>query len=196
MPVGVPKIIIHYDDDKDPECNELYRRRVLILGGEINPEVANVLTGVLLFFNIVDPIKKFKFFINSLGGSVIDGVALYDTIDTLDAPVDTIVLGIAASMACFVLNAGTSRIAFPNARVIMHQPSSPYLDKKDAEIFLEVREMTRMQHVIIESFSKKTLKPYMEIKADMKRDFSMSAIEAIEYGIVDLIAGKDIFKFP
>nr|AVM83527.1 clp protease proteolytic subunit [Adenocalymma dusenii] len=201
MPVGLPKIpypLENDDDDEEPECNGLYRRRMLILGGEITSELANVMTGVLIFFSLADSSKKFKFFINSLGGSVIDGVAIYDTIQTLLAPVETIVMGIAASMACFILNGGTSRTAFPHARVMMHQPSVSMsdLEEKDAELFLEVDEIQRMYDVIVDGFRKTTLKSYETIKADMKRDLSMSAIEAQEYGLVDLIAGENIFQFP
>nr|AVM82086.1 clp protease proteolytic subunit [Adenocalymma cymbalum] len=199
MPVGLPKIpypLPIADDEEESESNGLYRRRILILGGEITSELANVMTGALIFFSLADSSKKFKFFINSLGGSVIDGMAIYDTIDTLLAPVETIVMGIAASMACFILNAGTSRIAFPNARVMMHQPSTPYLDEKNVDIFMELKEIKKMHDTIIDSFSKRTLKPRTKIKADMNRDFSMSAIEAQEYGLIDLIGGEDLFKFP
>nr|AVM83937.1 clp protease proteolytic subunit [Adenocalymma hatschbachii] len=199
MPVGLPKIpypLPNADDDEESECNGLYRRRMLILGGEITSELANVMTGVLLFFSLADSSKKFKFFINSLGGSVIDGIAIYDTIQTISAPVETIVMGIAASMASFILNGGNSRIAFPHARVMMHQPSSPYLDEKEVNLFLEMEEIKRMHGIIIDGFCKTTLKSYETIKADMKRDLSMSAIEAQEYGLVDLIAGEHIFEFP
>nr|AVM83857.1 clp protease proteolytic subunit [Adenocalymma grandifolium] len=199
MPVGLPKIPYTFqnaDDDEESECHGLYRRRMLILGGEITSELANVMTGVLVFFSLADSSKKFKFFINSLGGSVIDGIAICDTIQTISAPVETIVMGIAASMACFILNGGTSRIAFPHARVMMHQPSSPYLDEKEVNLFLEMEEIKRMHGIIIDGFCKTTLKSYDTIKADMKRDLSMSAIEAQEYGLVDLIAGKHIFEFP
>nr|YP_009476986.1 clp protease proteolytic subunit [Adenocalymma marginatum]AVM81491.1 clp protease proteolytic subunit [Adenocalymma marginatum] len=199
MPVGLPKIAFPIpitDDDEEPESNGLYRRRVLILGGEITSELANLMTGALIYFSLVDSSKKFKFFINSLGGSVIDGTAIHDTIYTLAAPVDTIVIGIAASMASFVLNAGTSRIAFPYARVMMHQPSTPYLDEKNVDIFMEVTEIKKMYDNIIDSFSKRALKPHAQIKADMERDFSMSAIEAQKYGLIDLIGGEDLFKFP
>nr|YP_009446545.1 clp protease proteolytic subunit [Adenocalymma allamandiflorum]ATY47805.1 clp protease proteolytic subunit [Adenocalymma allamandiflorum] len=199
MPVGLPKIpypIPIPDDDEDSECNGLYRRRILILGGEITSDLTNIMTGALLFFSLADSSKKFKFFINSLGGSVIDGIAIYDTIQTILAPVETIVTGMAASMACFILNGGTSRIAFPHARVMMHQPSSPYLDEKNVDIFLELEEIKRMHDIIIDGFSKTTLKSRTKIMADMDRDLSMSAIEAQEYGLVDLIGGENIFKFP
>nr|AVM83358.1 clp protease proteolytic subunit [Adenocalymma coriaceum] len=200
MPVGLPKIpypLPDDDDDEESECNGLYRRRMLILGGEITSELANVMTGVLIFFSLADSSKKFKFFINSLGGSVIDGIAIADTIETILAPVETIVTGIAASMASFILNAGNSRIAFPHARVMMHQPSfSSYLEENDVDFFLEMDEIKRMHDNIIKGFSKRTFKSYETIKADMKRDLSMSAIEAQEYGLVDLIGGENIFEFP
>nr|AVM82958.1 clp protease proteolytic subunit [Adenocalymma adenophorum] len=199
MPVGLPKIpypIPIDDDDEESECNGLYRRRILILGGEITSDLANIMTGALLFFSLADSSKKFKFFINSLGGSVIDGIAIYDTIQTILAPVETIVTGMAASMACFILNGGNSRIAFPHARVMMHQPSSPYLDEKNVDIFLELDEIQKMHDIIIDGFRKTTLKSRTKIMADMDRDLSMSAIEAQEYGLVDLIGGENIFKFP
>nr|AVM83612.1 clp protease proteolytic subunit [Adenocalymma flaviflorum] len=199
MPVGLPKVpypIPIPDDDEESECNGLYRRRILILGGEINSDLANIMTGALIFFSLADSSKKFKFFINSLGGSVIDGIAIYDTIQTILAPVETIVTGMAASMACFILNGGTSRIAFPHARVMMHQPSSPYLDEKNVDIFVELDEIQKMHDIIIDGFRKTTLKSRTKIMADMDRDLSMSAIEAQEYGLVDLIGGENIFKFP
>nr|YP_009447054.1 clp protease proteolytic subunit [Adenocalymma pedunculatum]ATY48315.1 clp protease proteolytic subunit [Adenocalymma pedunculatum] len=187
MPVGLPKIPLPIldpdDDDQESDCNGLYRRRILILGSEITSELANILSGALIFFSLADSSRKFKFFINSPGGSVIDGIAIYDTIQTLLAPVETIVMGVAASMACFILNGGTSRIAFPHARVMMHQPSSPYLVEK-------------MRDFIIDGYRKTTLKSRTKIMADLERDVFMSAIEAKEYGLVDLISGENIFEFP
>nr|YP_009447307.1 clp protease proteolytic subunit [Adenocalymma candolleanum]ATY48567.1 clp protease proteolytic subunit [Adenocalymma candolleanum] len=176
------------EEDKDSDCNGLYQQRILILGAEITSELANILTGALIFFSLKDPTKRFRFFINSFGGSVIDGVAIYDTIDTLRAPVETIVMGMAASMACFILSGGTVRIAFPNARVMMHQPSSPYLDEKNVDIFLEVDQIQKMRAMIVDGFRRRTLQSAEKIIADMEKDLSMSAIEAQEYGLVDIIA--------
>nr|YP_009446884.1 clp protease proteolytic subunit [Adenocalymma cristicalyx]ATY48144.1 clp protease proteolytic subunit [Adenocalymma cristicalyx] len=196
MPVGLPKITFPIiQDDEDSECNGLYRRRILILGSEITSDLANILSGALIFFSLMDSSKRFKFFINSLGGSVIDGIAIYDTIQTLLAPVETIVIGIAASMACFILNGGTSRIAFPHARVMMHQPGSPYLDDETVDIFIEMMEIEKMRDLIIDGYTKTTFKLRTEIMADLERDLSMSAIEAKEYGLVDLISGENVFEF-
>jgi ATP-dependent Clp protease, protease subunit len=97
--------------------NGLYQRGILILGSEITSENANILSGALIFFSLADSnsSREFKFLINSPGGSVIDGIAIHDTIDTLPSPVETTAVGVAASMACFILNGGTSRTAFPHA---------------------------------------------------------------------------------
>nr|YP_009477324.1 clp protease proteolytic subunit [Pleonotoma albiflora]AVM81829.1 clp protease proteolytic subunit [Pleonotoma albiflora] len=198
MPVGLPKIpfqISISSDDEESECNGLYRRRILILGSEITSELANILSGALIFFSLADSSKRFKLFINSTGGSVIDGIAIYDSIQTISAPVETIVMGLAASMACFILNAGASRIAFPHARVMMHQPSSPYLDEKDVDIFVEMMEIEKIRDFIIDGFRKTTLKSRTQIMADLERDLSMSAIEAKEYGLVDLVSGEHILEF-
>nr|AVM84469.1 clp protease proteolytic subunit [Adenocalymma validum] len=187
MPVGLPKIPLPIldpdDDDEESDCNGLYRRRILILGSEITSELANILSGALIFFSLADSSRKFKFFINSSGGSVIDGIAIYDTIQTLLAPVETIVMGVAASMACFILNGGTSRIAFPHA-------------DKNVDIFMEMKEIEKMRDFIIDGYRKTTLKSRTKIMADLERDVFMSAIEAKEYGLVDLISGENIFEFP
>nr|WEV86886.1 clp protease proteolytic subunit [Lundia spruceana] len=206
MPVGIPKIpfLIPDDEDEDEdedeeiECNGLYERRILILGSEITSENANILSGALIYFSLVDSSKEFKFFINSPGGSVIDGIALYDTIDTLTAPVETTAVGVAASMACFILNAGTLRTAFPHAWVMMHQPSSSISDVAMEDTVLEMQVIEKIRDCIIDGYRTRTFKSRTQIMDDLEKDVFMSAIEAKEYRLVDRILGEngENFEFP
>nr|AVM82606.1 clp protease proteolytic subunit [Cuspidaria floribunda] len=195
MPVGLPKIplLISNDEDEDDEieCNGLYERRILILGSEITSENANILSGALIYFSLKDSSKEFKFLINSPGGSVIDGIAIYDTIDTLLAPVETTAVGVAASMACFILTAGTSRTAFPHARVMMHQPSSSISDVVMEDTVLEVQVIEKIRDSIIDGYRRRTLKSRTEIMDALEKDVFMSAIEAKEYRLVDSIVGEN-----
>nr|YP_010953765.1 clp protease proteolytic subunit [Tanaecium tetramerum]WMU99878.1 clp protease proteolytic subunit [Tanaecium tetramerum] len=192
MPVGLPKVplLIPKDEDED-EDNGLYEKRILILGSEITSENANILSGALIYFSLMDSSKEFKFLINSPGGSVIDGIALYDTIDTLLAPVETTAVGIAASMACFILTAGTSRTAFPHARVMMHQPSSSIPDVRMDNTVMEMQVVEKIRDSIIDGYKRRTSKSRMEIMEALERDVFMSAIEAKEYRLVDRIVGEN-----
>nr|YP_010596208.1 clp protease proteolytic subunit [Tanaecium pyramidatum]WAJ60425.1 clp protease proteolytic subunit [Tanaecium pyramidatum] len=188
MPVGLPKIpfITPDDEDKDKD-NGLYERRILILGSEITSENANILSGALIYFSLVDSSKEFKFLINSPGGSVIDGIALYDTIDTLPASVETTAAGIAASMACFILTAGNSCTAFPHARVMMHQPSISIPEVRIDTSIMEMRVVEKIRDSIIDGYIRKTSKSRMEIMKALEKDVFMSAIEAKEYRLIDRI---------
>nr|AVM84637.1 clp protease proteolytic subunit [Sampaiella trichoclada] len=203
MPVGLPKVPFltpkkkEEDEDKDEkeECNGLYQKRILILGAEITSENANILTGALIYFSLVDSSKEFKFYINSPGGSVIDGIAIYDTIDTLPAPVETTAMGLAASMACFILTAGTSRRAFPYARVMMHQPSISISDMGMEDGILEIYIIEKIRDSVIDGYRRRTLKSRTEIMDALEKDTFMSAIEAKEYRLVDHIIGEDGEEF-
>nr|YP_010334412.1 clp protease proteolytic subunit [Bignonia magnifica]YP_010334476.1 clp protease proteolytic subunit [Bignonia magnifica]UNH90333.1 clp protease proteolytic subunit [Bignonia magnifica]UNH90334.1 clp protease proteolytic subunit [Bignonia magnifica] len=130
-----------------------------------------------------------EFLINSLGGSVIDGIAIYDTIDTLLAPVETTAVGVAASMACFILNGGTSRTAFPHARVMMHQPSSSVSDVEMKELVLELQAIEKIRDCIIDGYRRTTFKSRTEITDALEKDVFMSPIEAKEYRLIDFIIG-------
>nr|YP_009662837.1 clp protease proteolytic subunit [Amphilophium steyermarkii]QCU48359.1 clp protease proteolytic subunit [Amphilophium steyermarkii] len=197
MPVGLPKVrFLILDEDGEIECNGLYQRRILILGSEITSENANILSGALIYFSLSDSSKEFKLFINSPGGSVIDGIAIYDTIDTILSPVETTAVGVAASMACFILTVGTSRIAFPHARVMMHQPSSSLSDVEMEDLVLEMQAIEKMRDCIIDGYRRTTLKSRTEIMDALEKDIFMSAIEAKEYRLVDYIVGENGFEVP
>nr|YP_009661205.1 clp protease proteolytic subunit [Amphilophium chocoense]YP_009661292.1 clp protease proteolytic subunit [Amphilophium cuneifolium]QCT82431.1 clp protease proteolytic subunit [Amphilophium chocoense]QCT82518.1 clp protease proteolytic subunit [Amphilophium cuneifolium] len=197
MPVGLPKVpFLILDEDEEIECNGLYQRRILILGSEITSENANILSGALIFFGLADSSREFKLLINSPGGSVIDGIAISDTIDTLLAPVETAAVGVAASMACFILNGGTLRTAFPHARVMMHQPSSSLSDVEMEDTVLEIQAIEKIRDYIIDGYRRTTLKSRTEIMDALEKDIFMSAIEAKEYRLVDRIVGENGFEFP
>nr|YP_009470976.1 ATP-dependent Clp protease proteolytic subunit [Anemopaegma chamberlaynii]AVF97600.1 ATP-dependent Clp protease proteolytic subunit [Anemopaegma chamberlaynii] len=202
MPVGLPKVpfLILVDEDEEIEWtdvyNALYKRRILILGSEITSENANILLGALIYFSLTESSGEFKLLINSPGGSVIDGIALYDTINTLVPPVETTAVGVAASMACFILSGGTSRTAFPHARVMMHQPSSSLSDVEIEDMVMEMQAIEKIRDCIIDGYKKATLKSRKEIMNTLEKDVFMSAIEAKEYRLVDHIVGENGFEFP
>nr|YP_009471270.1 ATP-dependent Clp protease proteolytic subunit [Anemopaegma oligoneuron]AVF97992.1 ATP-dependent Clp protease proteolytic subunit [Anemopaegma oligoneuron] len=201
MPVGLPKVpFLILDEDEEIEWtdiyNVLYQRRILILGSEITSENANILSGALIYFSLSDSSREFKLLINSPGGSVIDGIAIYDTIDTLLAPVETTAVGVVASMACFILTGGTSRTAFPHARVMMHQPSSSLSDVEMEDTVLEMQAIEKIRDCIIDGYRRTTLKSRTEIMDALEKDVFMSAIEAKEYRLVDSIVGENGFEFP
>nr|YP_009662643.1 clp protease proteolytic subunit [Amphilophium dolichoides]QCU48165.1 clp protease proteolytic subunit [Amphilophium dolichoides] len=197
MPVGLPKVrFLSLDDNEEIECNGLYQRRILILGSEINSENANIISGALIYFSLADFSREFKLLINSPGGSVIDGIAISDTMDTLLTPVETMAVGVAASMACFILNRGTSRIAFPHARVMMHQPSSSLSEVEMEDTVVEMQAIERIRDYIIDGYRITTLKSRKEIMDTLEKDVFMSAIEAKEYRLVDHIVGENGFEFP
>nr|YP_009662740.1 clp protease proteolytic subunit [Amphilophium carolinae]QCU48262.1 clp protease proteolytic subunit [Amphilophium carolinae] len=197
MPVGLPKVrFVSLDDNEEIECNGLYQRRILILGSEINSENANIISGALIYFSLADFSREFKLLINSPGGSVIDGIAISDTMDTLLTPVETMAVGVAASMACFILNRGTSRIAFPHARVMMHQPCSSLSEVEMEDTVVEMQAIERIRDYIIDGYRITTLKSRKEIMDTLEKDVFMSAIEAKEYRLVDHIVGENGFEFP
>ena len=171
--------------------SRLLKDRIVFLGYPIDDHVANLVIAQLLFLEAQDPDKDIYLYINSPGGSVTAGLAIYDTMQYVKPDVSTIVVGQAASMAAVLLAAGAKgkRFALPNSRVMIHQPlGGAQGPVKDVEII--TKELLRIKDTINSILSKHTGQPMERIEKDTDRDFFMTAYEALEYGIVDKVIEK------
>nr|YP_009763660.1 ATP-dependent Clp protease proteolytic subunit [Staphisagria macrosperma]QIS64008.1 ATP-dependent Clp protease proteolytic subunit [Staphisagria macrosperma] len=201
MPIGVPKVPFRSPGEEDAiwvdVYNRLHRERLLFLGQDVNSEISNQLIGLMVYLNIEDETRDLYLFINSPGGWVIPGVAIYDTMQFVIPDVHTICMGLAASMGSFILVGGeiTKRIAFPHARVMIHQPASSFYKAQTGEFILEVQELLKLRETLTRAYVQRTGKPSWVVSEDMERDVFMSATEAQAHGIVDLIAAENAADF-
>lgn len=166
--------------------SRLLNERVIFLGEDVNEHTANLVVAQLLHLAYTDPDKDIKLYINSPGGSVYDGMAIYDTIQYIKPDVQTIGIGLQASMGAFLLSSGTKgkRVALPSSRIMIHQPSSGTQGKiSDQEIAL--KEGLFLKHQLNKILAKNTGQKLAKIEKDVDRDFWMSADEAKDYGIID-----------
>jgi ATP-dependent Clp protease protease subunit len=168
--------------------SRLLNDRIIFLSEEVNDTTASLVVAQLLFLEAQDPDKDIQFYINSPGGSVTAGMAIYDTMQYIKCDVSTICIGMAASMGAFLLSSGAKgkRIALPNAEVMIHQPSAGTKGKvTDMEI--DVEHVLRIKRHLNELLAENTGKSVEQVKADTERDHWMTAEEAKEYGIIDQI---------
>jgi ATP-dependent Clp protease protease subunit len=171
--------------------SRLLNERIIFLGEDVNEHTANLVVAQLLHLAYEDSKKDIKLYINSPGGSVYDGLAIYDTINYIKPDVMTIGVGLQASMGSFLLSSGTKgkRFALPSSRIMMHQPSSGTQGKvTDQEITL--RESIFVKQQLIEMLAKNTGQKLTKIEKDIDRDFWMSASEAKAYGLIDEVIEK------
>jgi len=193
MPIGVPKVPFRIPGEPTAQWvdlfNRLYRDRVLFMCNELKDELANQLVGIMLFLNAEEENKPVYLYINSPGGSVTCGIAVYDCINFIDAEVTTVCVGTAASVASFVLAGGSigKRIAFPNSRIMIHQPEGGSQGQA-SEIVFEASEVIRIRREIAKTYAERTGQSLTRISRDMDRDQYMSAVEAKDYGLVDQVA--------
>ncbi|QLL30027.1 ATP-dependent Clp protease proteolytic subunit [Thermosynechococcus sichuanensis E542] len=168
--------------------NRLYRERIIFLGKEVDDEIANQIVAVMLYLDSEDPGKDIMLYINSPGGSVTAGMAIYDTMQHIKSDVVTICVGLAASMGSFLLAAGTKgkRLALPHSRIMIHQPSGGTRGQA-TDIEIEAREILRVRRQLNELYAYHTGQPLEKIERDMDRDFFMSAEEAKNYGLIDRV---------
>ena len=166
--------------------SRLLMDRIIFIGTPINDDVSNIVIAQLLFLEADNPERDIHIYINSPGGSVSAGMAIYDTMQFLKSPVNTTCMGLAASMGSFLLAAGTpgKRSALPHARIMIHQPSGG-TQGTAADIEIQAREILYLRSKMNELFSKHTGRAVEQIERDMDRDRFMSAEEAKEYGLVD-----------
>ncbi|EIM62122.1 ATP-dependent Clp endopeptidase proteolytic subunit ClpP [Desulfobacter postgatei] len=168
--------------------SRLLKDRIIFLGSAIDDEVANLIVAQMLFLESEDPDKDINFYINSPGGVVTAGMAIYDTIQYIKPDVATVCIGQAASMGALLLTAGTAgkRFALPNARIMIHQPMGG-AQGQATDIKIQATEILRMKDVLNEILSKHTGQNIERVAADTERDFFMSGQQALEYGIVDRV---------
>jgi ATP-dependent Clp protease protease subunit len=166
--------------------SRLLKDRIVFIGTAIDDDVANVVTAQLLFLESEDPEKDVSIYINSPGGSVTAGLAIYDTMQYVKPPVSTICLGQAASMAAVLLSAGAKgkRFGVPNARIMIHQLSGGFSGQA-SDIEIQAREALRLKHTLDEILARHTGQPIERISKDTDRDYFMSPSEAKDYGLID-----------
>ncbi len=172
--------------------SRLLMDRIVFLGSSVNDDVANIVVAQLLFLAADDPEREISLYINSPGGNVYAGLAIYDTMNHLRAPVSTYCVGMAASMAALLLSAGAKgrRNALPSSRIMLHQPSSGYQGTA-ADIEIAANEVLDTRKRLNRILSETTGKPVEDINADVDRDRWMSAEDAVEYGLVDRVLLRD-----
>jgi ATP-dependent Clp protease protease subunit len=166
--------------------SRLLRDRIIFLGTAITDDIANLVIAQLLFLEAEDPDKEINFYINSPGGLVTSGMAIYDTIQYIKSPVATLCMGQAASMAALLLAAGTrgKRFALPHARILIHQPLGGFQGQA-TDVDIQAREILRLREELNEIMAQHTGQPIDRINRDTERDFYMSGQQAKEYGLVD-----------
>ena len=171
--------------------SRLLKDRIIFLGDEIDDTLANSIVAQLLFLESESPDRDISIYINSPGGSVSAGLAIYDTMQFVKCDISTIVVGMAASMAAVLLAAGTKgkRIALPNSRVMIHQPLGG-AQGQASDIEIQAREIVKTKELLNGILVTHTGQPMKRIKTDSDRDFWMSAPEALAYGIVDKVIDK------
>ncbi len=177
--------------------SRLLMDRIIFLGTPINDDVANIIIAQLLFLDADNPERDIHLYLNSPGGSVSAGMAIYDTMQSLRAPVRTTCMGMAASMGAFLLAAGRSgkRAALPHARIMIHQPSGG-AEGTAADIEIQAREILYLRTKMNELFARHTGRPVEQIERDVDRDRFMSSEEAKAYGIIDYVLTPEVAVEP
>ncbi|HMV46894.1 MAG TPA: ATP-dependent Clp protease proteolytic subunit [Blastocatellia bacterium] len=169
--------------------SRLLKDNIIFIGTPIDDTVANLVVAQLLFLESEDPDREISLYINSPGGSVTAGLAIYDTMQFVRCPVTTFCVGQCASMAAVLLAAGTPgrRFALPNSRILIHQPHAGGISGQASDIKIAAEEILRMRERLNEILATHTNKPVEQIEKDVDRDRIMSAMQAKEYGIIDLV---------
>ena len=193
MPIGTPSVPYRLPGSQYERWVDIYTRlgveRILFLGSEVNDAVANALVAQMLYLDSEDSSKPIYLYINSPGGSVTAGLAIYDTMQYVKSDVVTICVGLAASMGAFLLGAGTKgkRLALPHSRIMIHQPLGGTSQRQASDIEIEAREILRIKDMLNHSMADMTGQPFAKIEKDTDRDYFLSAAEAVEYGLIDRV---------
>lgn len=194
MPIGVPKVPYQVPGQPYSDWISIYSRlsleRIIFLSGGVDDFMANRIIASLLYLDSEDSSKPIYIYINSPGGSVTAGLAIYDTIKHIKSEVVTICVGLAASMGAFLLSAGTpgKRIALPHARIMIHQPLGGTQGRRQAtDIEIEANEILRIKKQLNELMAKHSGQTVEQIEKDTDRDNFMSAEEALKYGLIDKV---------
>ncbi|MCP9939722.1 MULTISPECIES: ATP-dependent Clp protease proteolytic subunit [unclassified Synechococcus] len=193
MPIGTPSVPYRLPGSQYERWVDIYTRlgveRILFLGQEVNDGVANALVAQMLYLDSDDSSKPIYLYINSPGGSVTAGLAIYDTIQYVKSDVVTICVGLAASMGAFLLAAGTKgkRLALPHSRIMIHQPLGGTSQRQASDIEIEAREILRLKDQLNQQLAEMTGQNLEKLEKDTDRDYFLSAAEALEYGLIDRV---------
>ena len=195
-----PRLVVPYVTEQSPRGErtmDIYSRlladRIIFIGMPVDDQVANVVMAQLLHLDSEDPERDVSLYINSPGGSVQAGMAIYDTMQFVNADVATTALGMAASMGSFLLTAGAKgkRSALPNARILLHQPHiGGGLGGQVSDVEIHARELVRTKQRMNELYSQMTGQPAWKIERDTDRDYMLGPEEALEYGVIDRIVSR------
>jgi len=171
--------------------SRLLKDRIIMMSGEVNDQVASTIVAQLLFLEAQDPDKDIYFYINSPGGVITSGLAMFDTMNYIKPDIVTICIGQAASMGAFLLSSGAKgkRYALPNARIMIHQPSGG-AQGQSTDIQIQAEEIQRLKDTLNEIMAENCGKTAKELEKDTERDNFMSSKEAVEYGLIDKILTK------
>lgn len=195
MPIGVPSVPYRLPGSPYEQWisiyERLFRERIIFLSEEVDDGIANAIVAYLLYLDSDDQTKPIYLYINSPGGSVTAGMAIYDTMQHIKSEVVTICVGMAASMGAFLLSAGSKgkRLALPHARIMIHQPLGGSRGQA-TDIEIEAREILRIRHQLNEILAERASQPLEKIQKDTDRDYFMSAQEAKDYGLIDSVIEK------
>ncbi|MFD3156250.1 ATP-dependent Clp endopeptidase proteolytic subunit ClpP [Haloimpatiens sp. FM7330] len=172
--------------------SRLLKDRIIFLGEEVNDTTASLVVAQLLFLEAEDPDKDIYLYINSPGGSITSGMAIYDTMQYIKPDVSTICIGMAASMGAFLLNAGAKgkRFALPNSEIMIHQPLGGFKGQA-TDIDIHAKRIIAIKKKLNEIISERTGQPLEKVKKDVERDYFMTAEEAKEYGLIDEVIVKN-----
>lgn len=193
MPIGTPSVPYRLPGSQYERWVDIYTRlgveRILFMGSEVTDAVANALVAQMLYLDSEDNSKPIYLYINSPGGSVTAGLAIYDTMQYVKSDVVTICVGLAASMGAFLLGAGTKgkRLALPHSRIMIHQPLGGTSQRQASDIEIEAKEILRIKDMLNYSMADMTGQPFEKIEKDTDRDYFLSAAEAMEYGLIDRV---------
>ena len=193
MPIGTPSVPYRLPGSQYERWVDIYTRlgveRILFLGQEVTDGIANSLVAQMLYLDSDDSSKPIYLYINSPGGSVTAGLAIYDTMQYVKSEVVTICVGLAASMGAFLLGAGTKgkRLALPHSRIMIHQPLGGTSQRQASDIEIEAKEILRIKDMLNHSMADMTGQPFEKIEKDTDRDYFLSAAEAKEYGLIDRV---------
>ncbi len=193
MPIGIPSVPYRIPGSPAEDWigiyNRLFLERIIFLSDEVNDGIANAIVSYMLYLDSEDPTKPIYLYINSPGGSVTAGMAIYDTMQYIKSDVVTICMGLAASMGAFLLNAGSKgkRLALPHSRIMIHQPSGGVGRSQATDIEIEAVRIVKVRQDLNELMALHSGKSVEEIAKDSDRDYFMSAAEAKEYGLIDRV---------
>ncbi len=193
MPIGTPSVPYRMPGGSYEQWisiyDRLFRERIIFLAEEVDDAMANAIVAYMLYLDSDDPSKPIYIYINSPGGSVTAGMAIYDTMQHIKSEVVTICVGLAASMGAFLLTAGTKgkRLALPHARIMIHQPLGGTGRRQATDIEIEAKEILRIKTLLNQIMADRSGQTLEKVEKDTDRDYFMSAQEAKEYGLIDQV---------